>query len=101
MSRSPGSPPTIADPGLAEAGQARIEWAASQMPVLAAIRGRVTRERPLEGVRIAVGRHVTAETANLVRTLIAGGAETAVCAANPFSTQDDVATALVIYHGAA
>jgi adenosylhomocysteinase len=96
------SPPSNAvDPGLAAAGQARIEWADSQMPVLGAIRGRFTRERPLEGVRIAICLHVTAETANLVRTLIAGGAETALCAANPFSTQDDVAAALVIYHGAA
>jgi len=71
------------------------------MPVLAAIRERFTKERPLAGIRIAVCLHVTAETANLVRTLIAGGAETGLCAANPFSTQDDVAAALVVHHGAA
>ncbi|HWH12217.1 MAG TPA: adenosylhomocysteinase [Solirubrobacteraceae bacterium] len=101
MPRVPTQPPTVADPGLAPAGQARIEWADSQMPVLAAIRERFARERPLDGVRIAVCLHVTAETANLVRTLIAGGAQTGVCAANPFSTQDDVAAALVTHHGAA
>jgi adenosylhomocysteinase len=70
------------------------------MPVLGAIRARFGRERPLDGVRVAVCLHVTAETANLIRTLIAGGAETALCAANPFSTQDDVAAALVVSHGA-
>jgi adenosylhomocysteinase len=101
MARVPTPPPNIADPGLASAGQARIEWADSQMPVLAAIRERFARERPLHGVRIAVCLHVTAETANLVRTLIAGGAATGVCAANPFSTQDDVVAALVAHHGAA
>jgi adenosylhomocysteinase len=101
MSRAPTPPSNVADPGLAAAGQARIEWADSQMPVLAAIRGRFARERPLEGVRMAVCLHVTAETANLVRTLIAGGAQTGLCAANPFSTQDDVAAALVTHHGAA
>jgi adenosylhomocysteinase len=101
MSRVPSLPShEVADLGLAGAGQARIEWAERQMPVLAAIRGRFSRERPLEGVRIAVCLHVTAETANLVRTLIAGGAETGLCAANPFSTQDDVAAALVTHHGA-
>jgi adenosylhomocysteinase len=94
-------PANVADPGLAPAGQARIEWADSQMPVLGAIRARFERERPLAGVRVAVCLHVTAETANLVRTLIAGGAATGLCAANPFSTQDDVAAALVAYHGAA
>ncbi|MEA2371623.1 MAG: adenosylhomocysteinase [Solirubrobacteraceae bacterium] len=101
MSRAPIPPSNVADLGLSAAGQARIEWADSQMPVLAAIRERFARERPLDGVRIAVCLHVTAETANLVRTLIAGGAETGLCAANPFSTQDDVAAALVTHHGAA
>jgi adenosylhomocysteinase len=101
MPRVPTPPSNVADPGLAAAGQARIEWADSQMPVLAAIRDRFAGERPLEGVRIAVCLHVTAETANLVRTLIAGGAQTGLCAANPFSTQDDVAAALVTHHGAA
>ena len=100
MPSVPTPPQNVADPGLASAGEARIEWADSQMPVLAAIRSRFGRERPLEGVRIAVSLHVTAETANLVRTLIAGGAQTGLCAANPFSTQDDVAAALVTHHGA-
>jgi adenosylhomocysteinase len=90
----------IADPGLAAAGQARIAWADGQMPVLRGIRERFARERPLEGVRIAACLHVTAETANLVRTLLAGGARTALCAANPLSTQDEVAAALVAEHGA-
>ncbi len=90
----------MADLGLAEAGQARIRWADGQMPVLGAIRARFARERPLDGVLVAVCLHVTAETANLIRTLIAGGARTSLCAANPFSTQDDVAAALVVSHGA-
>ncbi len=90
----------MADLGLAEAGQARIRWADGQMPVLGAIRERFAVERPLDGLRVAVCLHVTAETANLIRTLIAGGAVTALCAANPFSTQDDVAAALVVGHRA-
>ncbi|MGI8801457.1 MAG: adenosylhomocysteinase [Solirubrobacteraceae bacterium] len=90
----------MADLGLAGAGQARIRWADGQMPVLRAIRARFAAERPLDGVSVAVCLHVTAETANLIRTLIAGGAATALCAANPFSTQDDVAAALVAAHGA-
>jgi adenosylhomocysteinase len=98
MARRP--PHEVADLGLAAGGEARIRWADGQMPVLGAIRARLERERPLAGVRVAVCLHVTAETANLVRTLIAGGAETALCAANPFSTQDDVAAALVACHGA-
>src|SRR5215217_5085424 len=76
------------------AGLARIEWADAQMPVLRSIRERFARERPLEGVRVAACLHVTAETANLVRTLTTGGADVAICAANPLSTQDDVAEAL-------
>src|SRR3954471_4047771 len=84
----------IADPTLADAGQARIEWADEQMPVLRSIRDRLSAERPLEGVRVAACLHVTAETANLVRTLRAAGAQTALCAANPLSTQDEVAAAL-------
>jgi adenosylhomocysteinase len=70
------------------------------MPVLRSIRERFAAERPLDGVRVAACLHVTAETANLVRTLIAGGAETALCAANPLSTRDDVAAALAERHGA-
>jgi len=71
------------------------------MPVLAAIRERFARERPLAGRRVAACLHVTAETANLVRALVAGGADVALCAANPLSTQDDVAAALISEHGAA
>ena len=71
------------------------------MPVLRSIRERFARERPLDGLRVGVCLHVTAETANLVRTLIAGGAEVALCAANPLDTQDDVAAALVERDGAA
>jgi adenosylhomocysteinase len=71
------------------------------MPVLRSIRERFARERPLDGLRVGVCLHVTTETANLVRTLIAGGAEVALCAANPLDTQDDVAAALVARHGAA
>ncbi len=82
------------------AGAARIDWAAGQMPVLSAVRERFAGERPLEGCRIAACLHITAETANLVRALRAGGAEVAMCAANPLSTQDDVAAALVADHGA-
>jgi adenosylhomocysteinase len=90
----------IADPRLGETGEARIDWADGFMPVLRSIRERFATERPLEGVRVAACLHVTAETANLVRTLIAGGAETALCAANPLSTRDEVAAALVEHHGA-
>ncbi len=80
--------------GVAQAGRARIEWAQTQMPVLAQVRERFERERPLERVQIAACLHVTAETANFVRTLIAGGARVGLCAANPLSTQDDVVAAL-------
>jgi len=73
----------------------RIEWADRQMPVLALIRERFAAERPLEGIRIAACLHVTSETANLMRTLKAGGADVVLCASNPLSTQDDVAAALV------
>ncbi|MEA2254059.1 MAG: adenosylhomocysteinase [Solirubrobacteraceae bacterium] len=90
----------IADPSLAEAGRARIEWADAQMPVLRSIRERFADERPLEGTTVAACLHVTAETANLVRALMAGGAEVALCAANPLSTQDETAAALVEAFGA-
>jgi adenosylhomocysteinase len=76
-------------------GVERIEWADGQMPVLRSIRERFTREQPLQGIRVGCSLHVTAETANLVRALIAGGAEVALCAPNPLSTQDDVADALI------
>jgi adenosylhomocysteinase len=84
----------------ADSGHARIDWADSQMPVLAQVRERLQRERPLEGVSVAACLHVTAETANLVRALLAGGAQVGLCAANPLSTQDDVVLALTERHGA-
>ncbi len=79
---------------LAEAGRARIEWAQTQMPVLGQVRERFAAEQPLAGVRVAACLHVTAETANFVRTLIDGGAKLGLCAANSLSTQDDVVAAL-------
>ena len=85
----------IADATLAEDGALRIEWAARRMPVLAAIEQRFAATRPLEGMRVGACLHVTAETANLMRALRAGGAEVTLCASNPLSTQDDVAAALV------
>jgi len=84
----------VRDLGLAEKGRERIEWADGEMPVLALIRERFEKERPLEGVRIGACLHVTTETANLMLTLKAGGADVALCASNPLSTQDDVAAAL-------
>ena len=84
----------VKDLGFAEKGRSRIQWAATEMKVLALIRERFEKERPLEGLRIAACLHVTTETANLVETLQAGGAEVALCASNPLSTQDDVAAAL-------
>jgi adenosylhomocysteinase len=84
----------VADTALAAAGEARIEWADGQMPVLRSIRERFARERPLDGIVVGACLHVTSETANLVRTLAAGGADVALCASNPFATQDDVAAAL-------
>jgi len=85
----------VKDLGLAERGRRRIEWAEAEMPVLRQIRERFEREQPLKGVRLSACLHVTAETANLMRTLKAGGAEIALCASNPLSTQDDVAASLV------
>lgn len=87
----------IANFDLADEGRRRILWADSDMPVLANIRERFTAEQPLKGVRMAACLHVTAETANLMRTLQAGGADVRLCASNPLSTQDDVAAALVKY----
>jgi len=88
----------IADIGLAEEGKLRIEWAERDMPVLRLIRERFRREKPLEGMRVGACLHVTTETANLMLTLRAGGAEVALCASNPLSTQDDVAASLVKHH---
>jgi adenosylhomocysteinase len=92
-------PHDVADLSLAPEGATQIAWAGEQMPVLGRIRERFEHQRPLEGVRIAACLHVTAETANLVLTLVAGGAEAALCSANPLSTQDHVAAALVADHG--
>ena len=89
----------VTDLGLAREGIKRIEWAEREMPVLRLIRERFERERPLEGLRIGACLHVTTETANLMRTLKAGGAEVALCASNPLSTQDDAAAALVGEYG--
>jgi adenosylhomocysteinase len=88
----------IADLSLADEGKNRIEWAERDMPVLVKIRERFEREKPLAGKRMAACLHVTTETANLVRTLKAGGADVVLCASNPLSTQDDVAAALVKYY---
>jgi adenosylhomocysteinase len=85
----------VADLSLAEHGRARVEWAERAMPVLGQIRDRFARNRPLAGRRVTACMHVTAETANLLRTLRAGGAELSLAAANPLATQDDVAAALV------
>ena len=85
----------VKDLNLADKGQLRIEWAGQSMPVLHLIRRRFAREKPLKGLRLGLCLHVTTETANLARTLKAGGAEVLVCASNPLSTQDDVAAALV------
>jgi len=88
----------VRDPQLADAGQNRIEWAEREMPVLRQIRARFEREKPLRGRRIAACLHVTTETASLMMTLKAGGAEVALCASNPLSTQDDVSAALAHRH---
>ncbi|MDR2196988.1 MAG: adenosylhomocysteinase [Coriobacteriales bacterium] len=89
----------VRDSTLADAGRDRIEWADRDMPVLASIRARFDREKPLAGTRLSACLHVTTETANLMRTLVAGGAQVVLCASNPLSTQDDVAAALVEHYG--
>src|SRR5208282_851047 len=95
----PGS--DIKDPKLAPAGKKRILWADRDMPVLARIRERFEKEKPLRGLRLSACLHVTAETANLARTLKAGGADLVLVASNPLSTQDDVAASLVKDYGIA
>ena len=97
----PGASPAhdVTDLGLAEGGVRRIEWAEREMPVLRSIRERFASEQPLSGLRIGACLHVTTETANLMRTLQAGGASVALAASNPLSTQDDVAAALVSKYG--
>ena len=89
----------VANPALAAEGKKRIEWAERNMPVLAQIKARFEKEQPFTGIRIAACMHVTTETANLMRALKAGGAELALCASNPLSTQDDTAAALVSEFG--
>jgi adenosylhomocysteinase len=85
----------VADLSLADEGKRRIEWAERDMPVLALVEARFKKEKPLKGVRMSACLHVTAETANLCRTLLAGGADLVLCASNPLSTQDDVSASLV------
>ena len=87
----------VADLGLAAEGRRRTDWAERQMPVLRQIRERFARERPLAGTRIAVGLHITSETAVLLRTLRAGGADLALCGSNPLSTRDDICATLVVH----
>lgn len=89
----------IKDIGLAKKGKLRIEWAAQEMPVLKTIADRFRKEKPLKGIRLAACLHVTTETASLVETLKAGGAQVYLCASNPLSTQDDVAASLVKFSG--
>ncbi|MCI0469430.1 MAG: adenosylhomocysteinase [Nitrospirae bacterium] len=85
----------VKDINLAKKGRLRIEWAAQEMPVLKSIAARFSKEKPLKGFRLAACLHVTTETANLMETLQAGGAEVFLCASNPLSTQDDAAASLV------
>src|SRR5438477_11148149 len=88
-------PHDVKDLKLAEKGRGRIEWASRSMPVLATIQERFRKQKPLRGVRVSACLHVTTETAHLMTTLQAGGADVTLCASNPLSTQDDVAAALV------
>jgi adenosylhomocysteinase len=99
MTTSKSAHGDIREPRLARDGVLRIEWAAREMPVIAQIRERFARERPLAGVRIGACLHVTTETANLMLALKDGGAEITLCASNPLSTQDEVAAALVHEYG--
>ena len=99
MARASIPPHDVADIGRADEGQERIDWADGQMPVLVQLRKRFQQQTPLQGVRVAACLHVTAETANFIRALIAGGAQAALCSANPLSVQDDVAAALVARDG--
>src|SRR3990167_8744596 len=84
---------------LAETGRKRIEWAAQYMPVLSSISKRFSKEKPLKGQTVAACLHITTETANLLKTLTAGGAKVFACASNPLSTQDDVAASLAKNYG--
>ncbi len=98
MVQTPAARFDIKDIALAPQGRQRIAWAAREMPVLALIRERFEREKPLAGYRLLACAHITTETANLALTLQAGGADAVLCASNPLSTQDDVAAALVEYN---
>ena len=89
----------VKDPKLAKEGKRRYEWADQNMPALRQVRELFSREKPLKGVRLAACLHVTSETANLMRTLKAGGADVTLCASNPLSTQDDIAAGLVRHEG--
>src|SRR6185369_1033154 len=91
----------VKDASLAGRGRLRIEWAEKSMPVLRQIRERFASEKPLKGVRLSACLHVTSETANLARTLAAGGADLLLCASNPLSTQDAAAASLVADYGLA
>jgi adenosylhomocysteinase len=99
VSRKSAHQSDIKDASLSPQGNLRIEWASREMPVLRLISERFAKEKPLKGARISACLHVTTETANLALTLKAGGAELALCASNPLSTQDDVAAALSTEHG--
>lgn len=88
----------IADIGLADQGRFRMQWAAKEMPVLNLLEQRFKKKQPFKGIRVAVAMHVTTETGNLMRVLLAGGAEVALCASNPLSTQNDLAAALVAHY---
>jgi adenosylhomocysteinase len=89
----------VKDKKLADEGKRRVDWAARDMPVLGQIADKFRKEKPLKGVTMSACLHVTAETANLMRTLKAGGADVALCASNPLTTQDDVASTLVVHDG--
>ena len=99
VSATQSVPHDVANLGLSAAGKERILWADGQMPVLAALRQRFEKEKPFRGLKIAACLHVTSETANLMRTLKAGGAEPYLCASNPLSTSDEVAASLVADFG--
>src|SRR6476661_3479210 len=96
---NPSAPYHVKDISLSDEGRKRTEWAERSMPVLRQIRARFAAERPLAGKRVSACLHVTTETANLMITLKAGGADIALCASNPLSTQDDVAAHLARDHG--
>ena len=99
MSRKVNVNSDIKDPSLAAAGELRVQWASREMPVLELIRNRFAKSKPLNGIRISACLHITTETANLALTLKAGGAQLALCASNPLSTQDDAAAYLAVKEG--